>query len=55
MVKQICLKVLIAIGLLIWVIPFVSAAAVGLVLIGLVWIKNQLETLFERAFVTSVE
>jgi hypothetical protein len=55
MIKQICFKVLIAIVLLIWVIPFLSAAAVGFFFIGLVWVKNQIESLFDRAFVTSVE
>lgn len=55
MIKQICFKVLMAIGLLIGVLPFLGASAVGLILIGLVWIKNQIEALFNQAFVTSVE
>lgn len=55
MVKQFCWNILIAIGVLIAIIPFLSAAAIGLVLVGLVWVKDRIESLFNRPFATSVE
>jgi hypothetical protein len=46
MIKQVLVKSLIAAGIAIWAIPFLSAVSVGLVILALVWIKDKVTYLF---------
>ncbi|MCU0535273.1 MAG: hypothetical protein MUD14_15405 [Hydrococcus sp. Prado102] len=47
MIKQVLVKSLIAVGITIWAIPFLSAALVGLIIVALVRIKEKVTfTLF---------
>lgn len=42
MMKRILVKSLIAVGIIIWSIPFLSAVSVGLVFFALLWVKEKI-------------
>lgn len=46
MIKQVLVKSLIATGIAIWAIPFLSAVLVGLAILGLIWVKDKVTYLF---------
>jgi hypothetical protein len=50
---KILAKILVATGIAIWAIPFLSAALFGLTLIGLIRIKDKIVSVFIAAFVDS--
>jgi hypothetical protein len=54
MLKKAFTKILIAVGITIWAIPFLSAALFGLAILGLVWLKQKIATVAIPALIKAL-
>jgi hypothetical protein len=54
MLKKALTKILIAVGITMWAIPFLSAALLGLAILSLVWLKRKIMTVTIPALIKAL-